>query len=861
MKRAIFSKLILLSFIGLSAQEKWLNPTPSGWINSKIQFINESTGFLMNYNGDFFISKDTGNTWQLYARFPTVNSPQTFKIENSTGVIPVFDSAVYISSDNGSSWIRKPGPCRSINITWCDIVGRDTIFVLGIPYNGTQSLYRSVDRGDTWQRIIDGIYPFVESSIDFITSQRGYARKPDGIYKTTNGGLTWQHVYTITTSDIITSQKFYDTLTGIACRSSGEFIRTTDGGVTWTSSPDIAAQDIYDIFFVDKLHVYACGEDGIVYKTVDGGASWTLAGSYPYQEYYDLYSQYFFNNNYGLAVGHSGRIIKTRDGGANWVWHSPLYNDVQDLSFGSQNVGYAVSRDKIFKSTDAGKTWDSLAFMAPANKWFARCYFTNADTGFVTTNGPFTVYRTVNGGQSWSIIQPLSPYGPYDGLTAMSFFSRDTGYISVTGTVNGILKTYNAGLTWTEIGSQQYYQQLSFVSDKVGYAATYIWMYKTIDGGLTWTQFPMPFLQDGISVLSFVNEMKGFAVVDQGKLRITTDGGNNWTNLILDPNEFPEFTKIRFFNDSIGYALNGYTSYGYFKTTDGGYNWKRNGTSPNQLFNMQFQPDSTVIFSGQKGDIFSRSIGDFSIDSLTVIPDKCTAQFTAKIRSFMFPVDSIWFQYGKTVYTSTILGNPSKVFNVPTYVTATATGLEADSINHVRVKIKFRGDYYYSADVNFKGFKAPSPSITAAGNILTCSMPTGNQWSLDGNIIPGATNQSYTATASGSYAVTSVLNGCPTFPSAPYNFTVTAVSDITAWGKDIQIFPNPTESGDINVIVHSTRKLGLQVTDIAGRTILKQDLINGPNKVLLPQLQAGAYAFVIRDKKTLEGVMRKVLKL
>lgn len=78
-----------------------VKPQPSGFINTKIYFINDSTGYLMNYNGELFITRDTGDTWQLLKNFPTA---KTFQIQDSAGVIPVYDGSLYISKDKGATW-------------------------------------------------------------------------------------------------------------------------------------------------------------------------------------------------------------------------------------------------------------------------------------------------------------------------------------------------------------------------------------------------------------------------------------------------------------------------------------------------------------------------------------------------------------------------------------------------------------------------------------------------------------------------------------------------------------------------------------------------------------------------------------
>ena len=56
------------------------------------------------------------------------------------------------------------------------------------------------------------------------------------------------------------------------------------------------------------------------------------------------------------------------------------------------------------------------------------------------------------------------------------------------------------------------------------------------------------------------------------------------------------------------------------------------------------------------------------------------------------------------------------------------------------------------------------------------SSASGNQWYLNGNLIGGATNQTYNATAGGDYTVTVTASGCPSAASAPTTVTVQPTS-------------------------------------------------------------------------------------
>jgi hypothetical protein len=67
-------------------------------------------------------------------------------------------------------------------------------------------------------------------------------------------------------------------------------------------------------------------------------------------------------------------------------------------------------------------------------------------------------------------------------------------------------------------------------------------------------------------------------------------------------------------------------------------------------------------------------------------------------------------------------------------------------------------------------------TFCAGGSVtLTSSSASGNQWSLNGNPIGGATGQQYVATASGNYTVIVTATGCSSAPSAATSVTVNPI--------------------------------------------------------------------------------------
>src|SRR3954452_10378642 len=85
------------------------------------------------------------------------------------------------------------------------------------------------------------------------------------------------------------------------------------------------------------------------------------------------------------------------------------------------------------------------------------------------------------------------------------------------------------------------------------------------------------------------------------------------------------------------------------------------------------------------------------------------------------------------------------------------------------------------------GTSGPTTFCAGGSVTLTSSSASGNQWFLNGNPIGGATNQTYSATANGSYTVTVTTSGCTSAASAATsvvvnpnpNATITAPASVT----------------------------------------------------------------------------------
>lgn len=248
------------------------------------------------------------------------------------------------------------------------------------------------------------------------------------------------------------------------------------------------------------------------------------------------------DENTVLAGFSSGGIFKSTDGGINWY---PVFDDHVELSIGditfdpgNPNVVYAgtgdpnvpsvvFNGDGVFKSTDAGETWQFIGLAQQGIISKIQIDPTNSQIIYAASMGnPHArdnergVFKSTNGGATWQkvlfvsdqagasdlLINPANPQILY-----ASFWDRiRTGTESVYyGPHSRIYKTTDGGQNWTQLSGGL----PTGVMGRTGLAmsaqnpdkvyAVYIdslstpgGLFKTVDGGNTWTSVDINALED-----------------------------------------------------------------------------------------------------------------------------------------------------------------------------------------------------------------------------------------------------------------------------------------------------------------------------------------------------------------------------
>ena len=118
-------------------------------------------------------------------------------------------------------------------------------------------------------------------------------------------------------------------------------------------------------------------------------------------------------------------------------------------------------------------------------------------------------------------------------------------------------------------------------------------------------------------------------------------------------------------------------------------------------------------------------------------------------------------------------------------------------------------------------------------------------------VIPGETNQSYTATMNGDYAVEITFNGCMNTSSC-YNIDFTGIESDKL--NNVSIFPNPAINGFTIDLGMEASAVSILVIDMQGKVIYSVAQSN-VNKVYIDeQLPAGAYFIQVQQEAGIQNL-------
>jgi photosystem II stability/assembly factor-like uncharacterized protein len=270
------------------------------------------------------------------------NITDVYQLENITFAVS-YRGELYRSTDDGKSWNRiKTGYSRGNRIFF---VNRSVGFISGT------NVFRTLDGGDTWEEVITGYDPDYEGYIKYIVDKDEvvYLVPYSGIIiKSNDYGNTWVEV----PSPILTYIRnftAYDSLK-MWISDSHKLYKTTNGGISWEFLNDLDWIDFIQFFTPD----YGIMAQKFYKYTTNAGNTWNdFSGNEIY--YHNIKSIQYFRDDYSIHLVHDASIY---DNSHILKLYTDKFRNIFEfrgnhinMFFTNETEGWIVADRRIFRVT------------------------------------------------------------------------------------------------------------------------------------------------------------------------------------------------------------------------------------------------------------------------------------------------------------------------------------------------------------------------------------------------------------------------------------------------------------------------------------------------------------------------------
>ena len=175
----------------------------------------------------------------------------------------------------------------------------------------------SDDEAKSW-RLASSPTRAMLTAIHMHDARFGWAVGHDAIIlRTVDGGDTWQRVHHAPEEERpLLDVLFFDARNGLAVGAYGYLLSTEDGGETWASGA--VGEDDYHMNAITTAAgvLYVGAEAGVAHRSEDGGGSWQTLDP-PYSG--SWFGATAFDASTVILVGLRGRMFRSDDGGSSWT--------------------------------------------------------------------------------------------------------------------------------------------------------------------------------------------------------------------------------------------------------------------------------------------------------------------------------------------------------------------------------------------------------------------------------------------------------------------------------------------------------------------------------------------------------------
>jgi photosystem II stability/assembly factor-like uncharacterized protein len=543
--------------------------------------------------GGVFKTTNGGETWEFIGEgvFQHLRDVAMDPTDPERLYLTGDDTCCFISDDGGETWgYVPPDPVELSGNSILAVDPHSPNRILGGLSKSGDILMRSGDYGQTWTGYAPlGItgethaLAFHPTLSGTIYAGVGWSPDQPHLIRSEDGGQTWQDHATglnlLTVYQMIESRgQLY-----AATNGSGVFARWPGNPPIWERTSSVSPGN--DLAYVTRL-------------AADGRDPENLLA---------------FDKS-DLTVYRNVAPI-----GDAYPWRPALRlsdpdDDVYDLIYDRHDPdrAYATTREGGFwRSADAGATWSQSNTGLPISPTLRGLAVDEAISGTLyvgLTGGPGRVYRSVNGGDGWSLLNDELTFSTIHAF-ARDASDPDVAYAGVWG--GGTWKTEDGGASWTLLSDAPISAawlaidpsdpQVIYAADRTGPT-----LWQSADGGLHWwRRFDAgpeysrlqalavdPHHADTVYVSAF---KRGGYGIEGSLFRVTRAGYRDVTG------NLPRVAiSLGIAPDQPGVLLASTHVYGLYRSTDGGQSWQRvTGGLPDVGFNaMAWDPADGALYGG-----------------------------------------------------------------------------------------------------------------------------------------------------------------------------------------------------------------------------------------------------------------------
>lgn len=286
------------------------------------------------------------------------------------------------------------------------------------------------------------------------------------------------------------------------------------------------------------------------------------------------------------------------------IQNLPTSSKLEALYFINSNVGFTAGGfvSQMYKTIDGGQSWTPVGNYPARDIWFADASNGYASSSTGSANG--SMKKTTNGGNTWTGITPLNS----SSMSGVFTTSPTTAYF--LNTEDKVIKTTNSGGTLTSYliplpnANMNSLTDIYFTDANTGYVcATGGYIFKTTNAGTTWNILTTN-ITSSLNSINFINSSVGYAAGAGGKVIKTNDGGNTWTDKSINTTYI--INAIKFYDENNGLAV--CMSGKIYRTDNGGNSWVEevSGTT-NNLYNVFYLSSSAAVIVGDTGIVLTNN--------------------------------------------------------------------------------------------------------------------------------------------------------------------------------------------------------------------------------------------------------------